>query len=699
MEQIARTNWDRYQYGKNRGHIEYMAQAIRCEAMYLGGGRQWREQDRAYVEGQGRTALEFNEIKGAVNSAIGYQIHNRMDITYKPRGGDSDLATATILSKVAMQVADMNALHWLETQVFGDGLIQQRGYFDVRMSFERNMHGEIAIDALDPLDVVPDPDAKTYDPDGWGDVIVSRWLTADEIEARYGRDARQTAEDSPDAGRDFGDDGEEGPRNKFGFTGMAGLADAYCAEADGIARYRVIDRQQRVYELTKCLVFPRTGDVQAMDTMAQDTIDDALANGAVVAKRMRYRIKWQVSTYSRVLHDEYSPYEHFTIVPYFPYFRRGQTTGMVDDAIGPQEALNKAVSQFVHILNTSANSGWITEENSITNMAPGELEERGAQTGLHIEVKQGAKPPQKIQPNQVPTGVDRLIERADKAIKDVTVPDAMRGSAGPEISGVAIQSRQFASQQQLAVPLDNLAHTRKLLASRLLNLIQTYYDSHRIFRITETDPMSGKPADKSVEINQYDASTGTYFNDVTVGTYDVVISEQPMQVTFQNSQFQQVLEMRKVGVRIPDPSVIRYSNLADKQEILEGMQTEPPAPDPLDEAKANLLAAQARRADAETRKTDASATSIGVETQYSAVQTGQLISMNPAVAGLADGLLKSSGYVDHDAAPIVPAPQAGDLPSTTDLPTNTNPLTPANPAVGMRRGIETPGPDGLQPQS
>ena len=54
------------------------------------------------------------------------------------------------------------------------------------------------------------------------------------------------------------------------------------------------------------------------------------------------------------------------MVPYFAYFRRGRTGGMVDDAIGPQEIVNKAMSQIIHILSSSANGGWITEQGSIT---------------------------------------------------------------------------------------------------------------------------------------------------------------------------------------------------------------------------------------------------------------------------------------------------------------------------------------------
>ena len=682
----ARENWARYLYGKDRGHADYTPHAARCEDMYLGGGRQLTPEQRAALNAARRPGYEFNQIMPSVNSAIGYQIHNRMDIAFKPRGGDSDLFKATILSKVTMQVADLCALHWHETQVFSDGLIQQRGYYDVRMSFDENIKGEIVVGTLDPLDVIPDPDAKSYDPDTWGDVIITHWLTLDEIEQIYGKTARKRAEESNDIGEDFGDLEDGADRNKFATRKDWGYTDACATKEDGLNRYRVIDRQRFVYELTPCIVWPGTGDVQVEATMAADSVSDALANGAERAKRMRRRLKWTVTTFTATLHDHYSPYEHFTVVPYYAYFRRGKTVGMVDNAIGPQEVLNKAVSQVVHIVNSSANSGWVVEENSVTNMTMKELETRGAQNGLVIEYKKGAKAPQKIQPNQVPTGVTHLIDRADKALKDVTVPEAMRGQQGPETSGIAIQAKQFASQQQLSVPLDNLAYTRQLLAKRILKLIQRYYDTHRIFRITETDPMTGKPKEEILEINKFDPATGGYINDVTIGTYDVVITEQPMQVTFQNSQFQQALEMRKAGVRINDATMVRYSNLSDKAEILESLPSDQRPPDPLAEARVQLLNAQ-------TRKTDAQATDVKVKTQYSGVQTAQVVAQIPATAALADGLLKSAGYVDQDAGPIVPQAPGG-LP-TVAMPQSTDPMNPASPAVGASDGIETLAADGL----
>ena len=83
-----------------------------------------------------------------------------------------------------------------------------------------------------------------------------------------------------------------------------------------------------------------------------------------------------------------------------------------------------------------------------------------------------------------------------------------------------------------------------------------------------------------------------------------------------------------------------------------------------------------------------------MKTQYSGVQTAQVIAQTPATASLADGLLRSAGYVDRDQAPIVPQP-SGDMQPLV-LPQNTDPLTPASPARGQEAGIETLAPDGVR---
>ncbi len=137
-----------------------------------------------------------------------------------------------------------------------------------------------------------------------------------------------------------------------------------------------------------------------------------------------------------------------------------------------------------------------------------------------------------------------------------------------------------------------------------------------------------------------------------------------------------------------DPTNFQYTDEQRAQRAQQGQ-------DPTLQAKAQLLAAQARKADAD-------ATNTGMETLYSGVQTGQLISMNPTVATLADGLARSVGFQDQDAAPIVP--QGGWItpqqqPDPGAVPNNTDPLTPLrpdSPLLGVRQGIETPAADGAR---
>lgn len=691
---LATANWNRYEYAKRRGHDTYCATARKCEDFYLGGGRQWSAEDLEVLAEAGRPALEFNQIKHKLNTAIGYQIQNRMDISFRPRGRGADEDLASVLSKVAMQVADNTKLHWLETQVFSDGMIQQRGYFDLRISYRDSMLGEITIEDLDPMDVMPDPDAKSYDPDKWQDVTVTRWLTYDDIEELYGTVARQKAEAEQSDDADFGDDEEEGEaRSKFGGdTGGVDRMDT-STMTDGTRRVRVIDRQFWRMEKTKVAI-SMTGDIRPIGHLDDDQI--AALKGVVVADRRIRRVRWLITTRSAVLHDDWSPFEHFTVVPFFPFFRRGQTVGLVDDAIGPQELLNKSMSQYLHTVNTSANSGWISWANTIANMRDEDLSDRGAETGLHIVLKKDTpnhQVPQKIQPNQAPTGIDRMIERAGAMLSEATgVNDAMSGDPGKEVSGLAIQAKQFAAQQGLAVPLDNLARTRNMMGSRILKLIQSFYDTPRIIRITDKAP-NGKPTTTELQVNVPD-ETGGVLNDLTIGEYDVVVAEVPMQVTFENGQFEQALNMRDKGVRIPDKSIIMHSNLADKHDILEQMEGEAPPVDPTLEAKAKLMGAQADLATANVTRIQNEAVNRAVEAQFSAIQTAGAIATNPQVSGLGDALLRSAGYVDRDSSPIIPqaaaALQAGG--GLGDFPQNTNPSTPvnpANPAVGLNAGIET----------
>ena len=665
-----------------RGHEKYAKHARRLEDMYLGGGRQWLDTDRTTLEAEGRPCREVNTILPIVHQAVGYQIANRVDISFQPKGGRADEESAKTMSKVVKHALDNTKYRYRETEAVMDGFIQQRGFLDVRMDYSDSINGEPKVTALDPIDVIPDPDAKSYNPDDWADVRACRWLTAREIEGIYGKDAADEVVgsssnycDEDNFGKGIVDRGgfDQGIPPSYGF----GLG--WYGENKHLRRYRIVDQQTNVYEQALVAIWPG-GDFRVVEGFARERLAWMLDHGVQVIKRRVRRVRWEVAAPEVCFYAETSPYDSITIVPFFPYFRRGRTLGIVDNMVSPQEMLNKFVSQFEHVINSSANSGWQGEENTVANMSDDEFTEKGAQTGLTILRTQGSKEFTKIQPNQVPNGIDRIIDFTHNHLNIVSGvdPNGMNIDRN-DLSGVALQSLEYTQQKKLAIALDNLSQTRMMVAERFVSYTQKFMGQERVIRITEVNEY-GVEKRVPLMLNQ-PQDDGSILNDLTVGEYDIAISERPANVTFNNSEFEQLKAMRKdMGIAIPDAVIIRASNLSDKQEIADAMEAASGKVDPNVEAEATLKKSNARLAEAR-------AVGENLKALYSSIQTAQAIVFTPESAAIADALARSAGFVDQDSAPIVPEAPPGLEPVDISAPGDTSPLTPESPAVGFERGL------------
>lgn len=566
---LADTQWDRYIRARDNGHLEYVEMAKKCDAYYRGD--QWDEADIAALDAEGRPALTINTILPTVNTVLGEQSTRRADIQFKPRrGGDAEVAHT--LNKLYMQIADNNKLDWVEQQVFSDGLILDgRGYFDVRMDFSDHVEGEIRISAKDPLDILPDPDAKDADPKTWSEVFETKWMTLDEIEELYGKKKAGTLQFIAENGNSYGRDSIEYEETRFGDVDSTN--DYLGAGIPGDDEYRtvkalrVIERQHKRITRIDCFVDPNTGDQREVPEAWNDRKAKKFAKeyGLSIITKTKRKVRWTVTCDKVVLFDDWSPYNDFTIVPYFAFFRRGRPFGMVRNLLSPQEQLNKIASQELHIVNTTANSGWMVESGSLVGMTVDDLEEHGAETGLVVEYARGTNPPLKIQPNQIPTGLDRISQKAALNIKAISgINDSMLGTDSAEVSGIAIQAKQNRGAIMIQVPLDNLRKTRQYLAEKVLNLLQTFYTEERIIQVTnEDDPL--KPREEMV-INQQ-TPEGRIINDLTLGEYDVIVATAPARDSFDEVQFAEALNLRQVGVAIPDDAIIEYSHLARKGEL------------------------------------------------------------------------------------------------------------------------------------
>ncbi len=122
-----------------------------------------------------------------------------------------------------------------------------------------------------------------------------------------------------------------------------------------------------------------------------------------------------------------------------------------------------------------------------------------------------------------------------------------------------------------------------------------------------------------------------------------------------------------------DPKRVQYS--AEESAALQQSHN-----NPIEDAKAELLHAQAL-------KTEAERATKNVEGMFSATSSANLIAQNPEIAPVADQIWASAGGSDANAPPAIPSVPPG-VPSV-QLPHNTSPAFPPNPDVGMDKGIET----------
>ncbi|WP_067586419.1 hypothetical protein [Endozoicomonas ascidiicola] len=566
---VADTNYQRYVRARDHGHDEFLKMRIKSKDYYV--GNQWEKEVRAKLEAEGRPALTINKVLSTVNVLLGEQLARRATFQAKVRK-DSSNEQAQVVTKTLMQIAETNDFDNVESEVFRDGLMGGRGYFDVRVNFTDNVNGEVEINHQAPEEVLLSPDDSTYDPAKWREVFTSSWLSLDEIENMYGKRSMTKVKDVVANDRHFTDDSIVFEPESDTFGGQERRYDRDGldpSEHKDIRAVRVISRQWRKMKMCRFFVDPHTGDMREIPNnwgKAKIKMVMEIYNLYTIDK-VKSAIRWTTTADHVVLKDEWSPYRSFTIIPYFCYWVPGRPFGVVENLMSPQDQLNKVTSQELHIVNSTANSGWVYEDGSIMNHTDDEMAQNGSKTGLILTYKKGSLPPEKIQPNQIPQGLDRVSMVTANNIKEISgVSDSLLGQDKAEVSGVAINEKKVQGQVQIQVPLDHLARTRKLLGHKLLELVQDFYTDERVMYITDSAGL-GEPREK-LTLNSV-TPEGAVVNDLKVGSYDIVIGSQPARDAFRDSQFAELLEMRSAGVTIPSYRVVQNSHLAQKDEIAE----------------------------------------------------------------------------------------------------------------------------------
>jgi hypothetical protein len=549
-------------------HIEFTDKAARNQDFVF--GEQWSPEDRAANEANGKPTLTINITLSTVNAIYNEYSKIKADMTTKSTG-KAVHDNSVMLNKVIRNVLQQNNYSEQEADFFLDAIVTGRAWFSIVIADDEDPIGKISIKVEDYNNIVLSVDAADYDPDTWPELFYFDEYTREELEEEFGKKNSDMVQFSlqSDLGefdylknlRTFGegdetDDNEQTEGTKaldktivvtreyFVFT------DAYTFVDDDTTDY---------YQVPKSDFKNKAEAVQ----VATDS------NLSLYTSRMK-RIRFIQFTGMIVLKEEWLPYKHFTKYPLFTYFSKGRTMSVVDNVISPQEQLNKGESQELHIVNSTSNGGWQMEEDSLVNLTHAQLEKQGNKAGIVLVRRRGTAPLDKIHPNQVPTGISNLGNKAaNNLFRASGVNEGMMGITKTNDSSKLLDGKKDSGQGLLQRVFDNLKRSQKYMLRGVVDIIQEYYTEPRILRYSAKDE-DGEQTEE-VAINQVTAA-GKISNDVSLGRYDFVITWAPKSDVLNDIEFDKMVRMKEVGINIPDSILVSKTQLSNKNELVASLR-------------------------------------------------------------------------------------------------------------------------------
>jgi hypothetical protein len=562
----ARHQYEMYRWAYDNGHQQWVHKARQCFEFYR--GNQWTPADRARLEREGRPALTLNVVESLVRSMKGIQRALRNDVRFLPTA-DAGVEDARVQDALWLHVQNQNKLDFLETEIWEKGLIMGRAYYEVRVTHDESLFGHCQIRARRSQDIVLDPAADEYDPLHWPRVFDRRWVSYNDIKNLFGKDAAESiGANAMPRWYDYEDSFMAQQMGRMPYYHLEGAM----IDSRSIRGHLLLGQQQYVLKNKEVFVDMQTGDISEIpESWDRERIARVLemTPGLSTMKHMMKTVRWTVTCENEVLHDEDSPYKWFTIVPFFPTFIDGVTMGAVESLLDPQLLYNKVSSQELHIINTTANSGWKVKRGALQNMTIEELQQVGSKPGFVAELDD-LNNLEKIQPNNTPQGHDRLSFKADQIMRSLAgVSDQGRGFAREDVAGQAILANQAAQDINFAAWLANLHRTKQILASRVLDCVQSHYTETRAILIARGTAFA--PQIEEMTINEPDIE-GRVLNDVTKGRYTTTLVPAPSRSTLSEEDFKMLLELRKLGIAIPDQLLIELSPAANKAQMIQMLQ-------------------------------------------------------------------------------------------------------------------------------
>ena len=494
-----------------------------------------------------RKQFNFNRIRRIVNMISGYQRKNRKSTIVTGIENADDL-TADQFTKVLMWTNQQEGVLETISESFQGALVTGMNLLQVWMDYRQDpISGNIRVDNCAYNTFLIDPFFKKTDLSDCNYIWKRSFLTkracvsllpdyAEEIATLYGLDNRD---------------------GKFQF-----MPESYNWSVKNLLTYD--EYYYRDYRKQKLLVDTQTGETQEWRGQDEERLKEFLQvyPQVTVIDSEIPTVKLAIVVQGKVFYDGPQPIgiDKYPFVPVLGYYAPQlpdfsyRIQGVVRGLRDSQYLYNRRKIIELDILESQINSGFIYKENALVN--PKDVYTLAGQ-GKGLALKEDAQMTdvQQIQAPQIPPSMIELSRILGEEISQISgVNEELLGSATDDKAGILSMLRQGAGLTTLQILFDQLDRSQKLLGGIMIDLIQANFTPGKIKKILEGD----EPTDQ--------------FYNKAFGKYDAVVEEGINTSTQKQMAFAQLLQLRELGIPVPDDVLLEQCTLQNKNELIERIQ-------------------------------------------------------------------------------------------------------------------------------
>jgi len=546
------SKFNQFFYDAYRTWGVYYACAYRDLRSYAGDN--WTQVEKTSLEQQKRMVLELNKIRRVVNLYSGYERENRLSTVCAPIE-DSDEDTADIFSDIMLYVYDKGDAHHVISEAFEHSLKTGLAIVGIYVDYSKDkVNGDIKFYWKPFNALMLDPYFTKRDLSDCDQASTRDLLSREQVKCMLPWVDPSIIDNIPTGIRD----------NKYQYLGI------YRQYNSTYIAKNLLTYDQywvRVNKPQKYLVDLETGVTQEWNGTPEEEekIREAIRQNESVQIINSYKrtVELNIIVGGRLLYSGPDPtgLDCFPFIPIIAYFEPLIDTyelkiqGIVRSIRDAQRQYNRRHSQIIDLMESVINTGWISKNGAVVD--PTMLLQSGQSRNVVLndgfDVNADIR---EINAPQVPPGYLQYQDIIDKNIMEIPGGSeellGISSTGDSQVSGRLAEVRASNGLKGNRGLYDNLEQSLKWLGQIVLKAIQINFTPGKVWRITKRDP------------------TPEFFSG-EFGQYDSVIKQAILTQTQKAAYYYQLLQLREIGIAIPDDEIVDAAPLQGKIRLRQKM--------------------------------------------------------------------------------------------------------------------------------